>query len=209
MQLNLIDGIDGLAAAVGIIASVAFGLFFYLSGDYGYTVMAAALLGLSAGIHKIQSLRRTEKDIHGRYRFACDRIYTGGFYDSLQRNGRSRQRLHRALYSAPSVSIAILIVPLFDTLRVIILRIRDQKSPFIADHRHVHHMMLRAGFSHREATLYISIFNIFMIGLALLLDDLGIFWLGLLLLALCLAASLILMKAVARKESKASVIISG
>ncbi len=43
--VNLIDGIDGLAAAVGIIASVAFGLFFYLSGDYGYTVMAAALLG--------------------------------------------------------------------------------------------------------------------------------------------------------------------
>ncbi len=43
--VNLIDGIDGLAACVGIIASIAFGIFFYLSGDYGYTVMSAALLG--------------------------------------------------------------------------------------------------------------------------------------------------------------------
>ena len=41
--VNFIDGIDGLAASIGIIASVTFGLFFFLSGDYGYTVMAAAL----------------------------------------------------------------------------------------------------------------------------------------------------------------------
>ncbi|MBE0673545.1 MAG: undecaprenyl/decaprenyl-phosphate alpha-N-acetylglucosaminyl 1-phosphate transferase, partial [Bacteroidales bacterium] len=43
--VNLIDGIDGLTGSVGIIASGTFGIFFYLSGDYGYTVMAVALLG--------------------------------------------------------------------------------------------------------------------------------------------------------------------
>ena len=48
------------------------------------------------------------------------------------------------LQSAPAVSIAILIVPLFDTLRVIILRLHYHQNLFTADHRHIHHMMLRA-----------------------------------------------------------------
>ena len=104
------------------------------------------------------------------------------------------------LKSAPSISIGILIIPLFDTLRVIILRLRDRKNLFVADHRHIHHMMLRAGFSHKEATLYISLFNIFVIAVAFLLDSIGIFWLGLVLLALCLTATFILSRFVARKE---------
>ena len=107
--------------------------------------------------------------------------------------------------SAPSVAIAILIVPLFDTLRVIVLRLHYHQSPFMADHRHIHHMMLRTGLSHREATLYISLFNIFIILLAFLLDGLGILLLGLLLLALCLIASWFQNRAAVRAESGVSV----
>ncbi|MBK7733739.1 MAG: undecaprenyl/decaprenyl-phosphate alpha-N-acetylglucosaminyl 1-phosphate transferase [Bacteroidales bacterium] len=43
--LNLIDGIDGLAASMGIISTLFFGVWFFLSGDYGYTILAASLLG--------------------------------------------------------------------------------------------------------------------------------------------------------------------
>ena len=100
-----------------------------------------------------------------------------------------------------SVSIAILIVPLYDTLRVTVLRLRARKSIFIGDKRHIHHMMLRAGFSHKEATLYISLFNIFIIALAFLLDGLGILLLGLVLLALCLVATQLLTSAVKKRES--------
>jgi UDP-GlcNAc:undecaprenyl-phosphate GlcNAc-1-phosphate transferase len=198
--VNLIDGIDGLAAAVGIIASVAFGLFFYLSGDWGYTVMAAALLGslvafirynLSGGPKKI-FMGDTGSLVIG-FTLAVLAIR----FNELDARGMS----FMSLKSTPSISIAILIVPLFDTLRVIVLRLHDRKSPFIADHRHIHHMMLRAGFSHREATLYISLFNIFAIAIAFLLDRLGIFWLALVLLALCLLASWLLMMAVRKKDS--------
>jgi hypothetical protein len=62
-------------------------------------------------------------------------------------------------------------------------------------------MMLRAGFSHREATLYISLFNILVIAVAFLLDSIGVLWLGLVLLGLCLMATFILARFVARKES--------
>lgn len=199
--VNLIDGIDGLAAAVGMIASVVFGLFFYLSGDWGYTVMAAALLGsllafirynLSGGPKKI-FMGDTGSLVIG-FTLAVFAIR----FNELDARDMSVINLE----SAPSVSIAILIVPLFDTLRVIVLRLKDRKSPFIADHRHIHHMMLRAGFNHKEATLYISLFNVFVIAVAFLLDSIGILLLGLLLLALCLIATFILSRFVTRKESQ-------
>jgi UDP-N-acetylmuramyl pentapeptide phosphotransferase/UDP-N-acetylglucosamine-1-phosphate transferase len=197
--VNLIDGIDGLAASIGIIASVTFGLFFFLSGDYGYTVMAAAMLGaliaflrfnLSKGHFKI-FMGDTGSLIIG-FTLAVFAIR----FNELVAGGEAAL----ALQSAPSVTIAILIVPLFDTLRVIILRLHYHQSPFMADQRHIHHLMLRTGLSHGQATLYISLFNIFIIGLAFLLDGLGILLLGLLLLAVCLVATWLLNKTVATAE---------
>ncbi len=198
--VNLIDGIDGLAASVGIIASVVFGIFFYLSGDYGYTIMTAALLGalvaflrynISDGEFKI-FMGDTGSLVIG-FTLAVFAIH----FNEMMADGKS----FIALKSAPSVSVAILIVPLFDTLRVIVLRLHYHTSPFTADKLHVHHMMLRAGFSHREATLYISLFNIFIIGVAFLLDRVGIIMLGMILLMLCLVATGFVLRAVKKKES--------
>ncbi len=199
--VNLIDGIDGLAASVGIIASVVFGIFFYLSGDYGYAVMAAALQG-----SLIAFLRYNMSEGPTKIFMGDSGSLVIGFtlailairFNELVANGKPILRLE----SAPAVSIAILIVPLYDTLRVTILRIRARKSIFIGDKRHIHHMMLRAGLSHRQATLFMSLFNIFIIGVAFLLDNLGILLLGLVLLALCLAATGILNMIVKRRLSE-------
>lgn len=201
--VNLIDGIDGLAGAVGIIASVVFGLFFWLSGDYGYTVMAVALLGaliaflrfnLSDGPNKI-FMGDTGSLVIG-FTLAVFAVR----FNELAATGEGVIDLQ----SAPSVSIAILIVPLFDTLRVILLRLHYHQSPFTADHRHIHHMMLRAGYSHKQATTYIGLFNVLMIVTAFLLDGLGILLLGLILLALCLLATFLLARHVTRMEASPS-----
>ena len=106
------------------------------------------------------------------------------------------------LKSAPAVAIGILIIPLFDTLRVMFLRLRAHKSIFIGDRRHIHHLMLRAGLSHQKATLYISIFNVFIVAIAFLLDSIGILLLSLTLLALCIIAVTVLKTYVNRKESE-------
>ncbi len=201
--LNLIDGIDGLAASIGIIASVAFGIWFFLSGDYGYTIMAAALLGalivflfynISDGPKKI-FMGDTGSLVIG-FTMAVFAIR----FNEIDAAGRSFYDLQ----STPAVSIAFLIVPLYDTLRVIILRFHNHQSFFVADNRHIHHMMLRAGFTHKRATLYISIFSILMIALALLLDGIGILWLGLVLLAICGIATTVLTEVVKRKEAVAA-----
>lgn len=198
--VNLIDGIDGLAASIGIVASFTFGLFFFMSGDYGYTVMTAALLGaliafirfnLSEGRFKI-FMGDTGSLVIG-FTLAVFAVH----FNEIVAAGNSVF----ALKSAPSVAIGILIVPLFDTLRVIILRLRYHQSPFQADHRHIHHTMLRAGLTHKGATLMITLFNIVMICVSFLLDGIGILWLGLVLLSLCLITTMILMRVVIKKES--------
>jgi 4-hydroxybenzoate polyprenyltransferase len=65
-------------------------------------------------------------------------------------------------------------------------------------------MMLRVGFSHKKATLWISVFNIFMIALALLLDGIGILWLGLVLLVICGVATTVLAAFVNKREPVAA-----
>ena len=198
--VNLTDGIDGLAASVGIIASVAFGIFFFLSGDYGYTVMAAALLGSLLAFLYYNMSQGPKKIFMGDsgslvigFTLAVFAIH----FNELVAAGESILKLD----SAPSIAIAVLIIPLYDTLRVTVLRLRAHKSILVGDKRHIHHMMLRAGLSHWQATLYLSLFNIFIIGVALLLDGLGIFLLGLLLLTLCLVATGILSVIVRRKST--------
>jgi len=199
--VNLTDGIDGLAASVGIIASVAFGIFFFLSGDYGYTVMAAALLGSLLAFLYYNMSQGPKKIFMGDsgslvigFTLAVFAIH----FNELVAAGESILKLD----SAPSIAIAVLIIPLYDTLRVTVLRLRAHKSILVGDKRHIHHMMLRAGLSHWQATLYLSLFNIFIIGVALLLDNLGILAVGLILLALCLAATGILNMIVKKRLSE-------
>lgn len=204
--VNLIDGIDGLAASVGIIASLVFGIFFYMSGDYGYTVMAAALLGALIAFLRYNMSEGPQKIFMGDSGSLVIGFTLSVFaihFNELVANGSPVI----ALKSAPAISIAVLIVPLYDTLRVTVLRIRARKSIFVGDKRHIHHMMLRAGLSHKQSTLYISLFNVFTIVLAFLLDGMGILLLGLVLLALCLFATQLLIIAVKKYESGESSII--
>jgi UDP-N-acetylmuramyl pentapeptide phosphotransferase/UDP-N-acetylglucosamine-1-phosphate transferase len=183
--VNLVDGIDGLASSIGIIACVTFGTWFFFSGEYGYTTLAAAMTGsllvfmkfnVSSGRNKI-FMGDSGSLILG-FTLAIFAVH----FNELNLTGKAVYHLN----SAPSVSIAILIIPLFDTIRVVVLRLRDHQHPFTADNRHMHHMMLRAGFSHIKATFIISMFNIVVIAVAFMLDHIGILYLGFVILMLCL-----------------------
>lgn len=200
--VNLVDGIDGLAASIGIIASLFFGTWFLLSGDYGYTTMSAALLGALV-VFVFYNMTDGPKKIFMGDTGSLIIGFTLAVMAIRFNEINATDRTFYNLVSAPSVSIAVLIVPLFDTLRVIILRLRDHQNVFTADNRHVHHMMINLGLTHREATLYISLFNVLLIALALLLDSIGILLLGLVLLTICIIASYVLVRLVARQESGA------
>jgi UDP-GlcNAc:undecaprenyl-phosphate GlcNAc-1-phosphate transferase len=77
------------------------------------------------------------------------------------------------LEAAPAIGFAILIVPLFDTLRVFALRIFNKRSPFSPDRNHVHHFLLQFGFSHRKITLLCVGSNICLLLTAYFLRSFG------------------------------------
>lgn len=79
-----------------------------------------------------------------------------------------------SLHSAPVVSFAVVMVPLIDVLRVMAIRIFNEKSPFAADNNHIHHKLLQLmPGSHLPVTLTIIGANVFLIALALFLNYLA------------------------------------
>jgi UDP-GlcNAc:undecaprenyl-phosphate/decaprenyl-phosphate GlcNAc-1-phosphate transferase len=185
-SVNLIDGIDGLAASTSLIATSVMGAWFWFSGDIGYAIMASALSGALVVFLFFNFSK-------GKYK-----IFMGdsgalviGFLLAIMviRFNEINLTSHAAykLLSSPSISIAIIIVPLFDTMRVFIVRIINGEKPFVGDNRHIHHLMLRAGYSHKQTTLRISIAHAAIIGIAFMFDHLGIFWLSMLLFIICLS----------------------
>lgn len=74
------------------------------------------------------------------------------------------QTLPYAISAAPVVSIGILIIPIFDTIRVFFIRLSEKRSPFSPDMNHIHHNFVKLGNSHLISTLYIVSINILVIG---------------------------------------------
>ena len=146
---NLIDGIDGLAGSLGFVTTLVVGIYFYYASELTYAVMA---ISLSTAILAFLI-----------YNFAPAKIFMGdtgsliiGLINSIlvikfiNVAGVSGQPF--SLHAAPALGFAVLIVPLFDTLRVFGLRILDRRSPFSPDRIHVHHYLLDLGFSHKKIT---------------------------------------------------------
>ena len=75
--------------------------------------------------------------------------------------------------AAPAVGFAILMIPLFDTLRVFGLRIIARRSPFSPDRTHVHHFLLDLGFSHRMVTITCVLVNMVFIGIGFSIRSMG------------------------------------
>jgi UDP-N-acetylmuramyl pentapeptide phosphotransferase/UDP-N-acetylglucosamine-1-phosphate transferase len=65
----------------------------------------------------------------------------------------------KAVESAPSIAIAILIIPVFDTARVFAIRIINGKSPFSPDKNHVHHILTKAGLTKLQTVITLVLVN--------------------------------------------------
>ncbi len=168
---NLIDGIDGLASAIAIIASFTFGLNFFLAGYKEYAILCAIIIGTLLpffyfnvwGIKNKLFMGDTGSLILGFLMTVLvihfNKVFfiPGGTFTS----------------SVAAISIGILIIPIFDTLRVFALRIHNRQSPFKADRLHIHHLLLRLGFNHLKSTLIIAVVNILFIIMAFTLSGIG------------------------------------
>jgi UDP-N-acetylmuramyl pentapeptide phosphotransferase/UDP-N-acetylglucosamine-1-phosphate transferase len=169
-SFNLIDGINGLAATIGIITCAAFGTWFYFHGRLDLAVLAAANVGALMAFlyYNVTPARIFMGDTGSLIVGLSASILSISFIES-------NKLWHDEWFieSVPAVAVGILIVPLFDTLRVFILRVLRGKSPFHPDRTHVHHLFIDIGFSHLQATAMLALVNIIFIALAYFLRQLG------------------------------------
>lgn len=169
-SFNLIDGVDGLAGSLGLLTTLVFGVYFFYAGQLTYAVMALALSGSIIGFLI--------------YNFSPAKIFMGdtgslliGLINSILVikfiNVAGNPASNFPIVAAPAIGFSILMIPLFDTLRVFGLRILDRRSPFSPDRTHVHHFLLDLGLSHRMVTITCVTVNIAFICLAFFLRNLG------------------------------------
>jgi UDP-N-acetylmuramyl pentapeptide phosphotransferase/UDP-N-acetylglucosamine-1-phosphate transferase len=67
-------------------------------------------------------------------------------------------------------ALAVLFIPIFDTLRVIIIRLKNGKTPFEADRNHMHHVLLDNGLSHKKASFVLGGLNLAVIIIYMMLS---------------------------------------
>jgi len=157
---NLIDGVDGLAGTIGLWIALNMGLVSFLAGDRVFALLALAVAGSLTGFL--------------RYNFAPAKIFMGdtgsltiGFMltvFALRFLTRDYYRLEPELLPlyqfAPLIVLSYLIIPIYDTLRVIIVRVLRRTSPFMAGRDHIHHELLMFGLNHKMTTIYFGFVNV-------------------------------------------------
>ncbi len=151
---NLIDGIDGLASGLSIFAASVFGIWFFISGHYEFSIVSFSLVGSLFGFFIYNLYGKKNKIFMGD----TGSLILGTIMSVLviQFNEFNiDQSAPFTVMSAPAVSFGILIYPLLDTIRVFAIRIIQGKSPFTADKNHTHHRLLVLGMNHRKATFLI------------------------------------------------------
>jgi hypothetical protein len=167
------DGIDGLAAGLSMLAATVFGIWFYVSGHSDYSILSFSLVGAIAGFFYFNVYGKKNKIFMGD----TGSLVLGTVMAIIVirfNEFNIDQTLPYAVASAPAVSIGILIYPLADTIRVFVIRALQFKSPFTADKNHLHHRLLVLGFSHKRATYTIILVNILFILSVFALQNLGI-----------------------------------
>ncbi len=197
---NLIDGIDGLASGMGMLTTLVFALWFWQSGDIPYAIFCFSFIGSLGAFFVFNVFGKKNKLFLGDTGSMLIGFVTGILVcHFLQSEMTAPAALKIA--AAPAVVIGILIVPLYDSLRVFILRISSGRSPFRADKQHIHHRLLQLGFSHLKATMILLSINLFFIAFSFFFARIGIIKLTFLLASIATIMANILVN-LARSRTK-------
>ncbi len=168
---NLIDGIDGLASALAILAAASFGTWFHLTGHIQFAILSYALVGSLTGFFMYNVFGNKNKLIMGDSGALIIGLVISALVVKFNEFNILKDT-NLVIKSAPSVSFAIIVIPLVDVIRVMIIRILNNRSPFSPDKKHIHHRLLKlVPTSHIKVTLIILAANISIIVLALLLNS--------------------------------------
>jgi UDP-N-acetylmuramyl pentapeptide phosphotransferase/UDP-N-acetylglucosamine-1-phosphate transferase len=162
-SFNLIDGVDGLAGSLGLMTTMVFGSYFYYIGQTPYAMLAFILAGSLLGflIFNHSPARIFMGDTGSLLLGLINAILVIRFITVADTPSSNYP-----LQASPAIGFAILMVPLFDTIRVFSLRILNRRSPFSPDRNHIHHLLLDKGLTHSAVTYVCVATNMLFIAFA-------------------------------------------
>lgn len=160
--VNFIDGVDGYFSGYSIVTCIFFALMFHFLGNVDMVVLAA-IVGVSlVPFFLFNVFGKQSKMFIGD----AGTLSLGIVYSIFVITVLSVKQTDYA--NAPNLglipfTLAVMCVPIFDTLRVMVRRILNGNSPFHPDKTHLHHLFIELGFSHIGTTLSIILINIFVV----------------------------------------------
>ncbi len=196
---NLIDGLDGLAGTIGIIICGFYGTWFYLTGNSALAQIAFCFLGaLMAFLFFNWQPSKIFMGDTGALMIGLIVSYMTIQFINI--NYLLADDAPFKFQSSVATAICVIIIPVFDTMRVIILRLRQSRSPFRADRNHIHHQFLNLGYSHARSVFAISLISIFFLMIAVLLHQQGDLLILTIIVVICLTINFALRRAPQKKE---------
>jgi len=161
--INMIDGIDGLSSSFCILIMGCLGIICFLAHLFSYAAIAAVSIGaiLPFFIHNVFG-KKTKMFIGDGGTLMMGTMISALIFVIL--SDRFVFPLNPEWdFSRIAFVIAVLSVPVADTLRVMALRVLQHKSPFAADKNHTHHILLKLGFSCTAITAIEIVMDIIVI----------------------------------------------
>lgn len=202
---NLIDGINGLAGSVGALIAATLGCWFFLIDRIEFAIVAFATVGAILAFLK--------------YNYTPAKIFMGDtgslliglvcsilIIQFIDINYGLNDGHPFKFYSSPVVAMGVMILPLYDTIRVMVTRALRGQSPLYPDRRHIHHLLIDLGFSHMQATAALVFVNVVFISFVFSAhQQVEMHVLLLIILAVASAMTYYLHMSVVRKNLKRSV----
>lgn len=160
--VNLIDGIDGLAASGALVSFLTFGVLYILKSEWLYSMLAFALVGCLIPFMYYNIFGLAE---HGTKMFMGDSGslslgYLLSFFAIKYAMCIPEQTMDIHCLVIP---FSLLFIPLFDALRVMAVRAYLKRPLFLPDRNHIHHKCLDAGLSHLQATIMLVGYTVVML----------------------------------------------
>lgn len=161
--INLIDGVDGYSSGYCMMACSIFGVFFYIVGDMPMTLLAVACMAALIPFFLHNVFGRTSKMFIGDGGTLLMGCVMSVFVLNILKTSTACVEYSDWGMGLVPLSLAVLCIPVFDTVRVMVMRILRGTSPFHADKTHLHHLFIEMGFSHIGTTISILLLNLSVI----------------------------------------------
>jgi len=166
---NLIDGIDGLSASVGLISALCFGIFFFLNDLLIQSLIMFCYSGALTSFLIFNFKKRIFLGDNGSMSLGV--VIAFGVFSVITATHNSNLIGETGYFinNASVIVLALISFPLLDTIRIFCVRLMKGKNPFTPDRNHLHHHLIDINFSHFESTLLIVAYTIVITGIALAL----------------------------------------